>query len=561
MRPATSSIGSVLILAACLSPALGESRVTLTETKGNYTVDTGGGLVFAVSRANGDLTSMNYKGRECQAAPKDGARYSHYASGLDGDSKITADQDPAGHWAKITIEDDRIGLTHYYLARRGEAAIYMADFAMACPPPGEMRFIAYLDRAVFTHVPAASDNSRSDDGVEGKDVFRNTRTGATSSKFYGATPIIDGLVHGVTGEGIGCYMDMGRRETSSGGPFFRDIENQSGGKATEHYNYLFSGHTQTEPFRPGLKGPYALQFTDGPPPVRPDYAFVAGLGLKGYVPTSGRGTLGGKVSGVMTGHRATLALSNAAAQYWATPDAKGVYAIKDALPGDYVQTLYDVELAVARKGVTISAGRPTTSDIAAMRLVPPAVFRIGTWDGTPLGFLNADNINDHHPSDSCIKPFTAGNFVVGKSKPEEWPLAEWRDVNDGQRITFDVTSEQAKTPLTLRIGVTLTYVEGRPSIEVNAGTPQAWKGPAVEPSKQPEQSRGITRGTYRGNNDIFAFDLPPATLHAGTNTITIHVQGKSKAYPGFLSPNIVFDAIDLVTTADAAKAKASLPEK
>ena len=122
-----------------------------------------------------------------------------------------------------------------------------------------------------------------------------------------------------------------------------------------------------------------------------------------------------------------------------------------------------------------------------------------------------------------------------------------------------MTAEQAKTPLTLRIGVTLTYNDGRPQIEVNAGTPHAWKSALPEPSDQPKQSRGITRGTYRGNNDIFSFDIPPAALHAGTNTIDIHVEGGKKSYPGFLSPNIVFDAIDLVTTADAKKAAAAVP--
>ena len=130
----------------------------------------------------------------------------------------------------------------------------MATYAEKSPPPGEMRFIAYLNRDVFTHLPASSDISRADGGVEGKDVFRNSKTGTTYSKFYGATPIIDGGVHGVSGDGIGCFMNMGNRETSSGGPFFRDIENQSSGEAAEFYNYMFSGHTQTEPFRPGLKG-------------------------------------------------------------------------------------------------------------------------------------------------------------------------------------------------------------------------------------------------------------------------------------------------------------------
>ena len=72
-------------------------------------------------------------------------------------------------------------------------------------------------------------------------------------------------------------------------------------------------------------------------------------------------------------------------------------------------------------------------------------------------------------------------------------------------------------------------------------------------------SRSLTIGTYRGNNDIFSFDIPPHALHGGENTIDIHVENGKKSYPGFLSPNVVFDAIDLVTTADAKRAAATLP--
>jgi rhamnogalacturonan endolyase len=96
---------------------------------------------------------------------------------------------------------------------------------------------------------------------------------------------------------------------------------------------------------------------------------------------------------------------------------------------------------------------------------------------------------------------------------------------------------------------------------VNTGTPRAWKSALPESSNQPTHSRGITRGTYRGNNDIFSFDIPQSALQSGTNTIDIRVESGKKSFEGFLSPNIVFDAIDLVTTADAKEAAASLANK
>ena len=526
----------------------------LTEEKDNYVVDTGAGLTFSVSRVNGDITSMKYMGRECEAPYAKTNRNSHYASGLSKSSKFNTEQDPSGEWVKITVEDEGLGVTQYYIAKKGDPTIYLATYAEKLPSPGEMRYMFYLNREVLTNVPKPSDNSFSDSGVEGKDVFRNKENGHTTSKFYGSGNIIDRPVHGVSGDGIAVFLDMGNREHSSGGPFFRDIENQSSSDASEFYNYMYSGHTQTEPFRPGLKGPYAIQFTNGQAPTPPDYAFIAKLDLKGYVPASARGAVSGKVSEMREGGKATVALSSPAAQYWARPDASGHYTIKGVLPGTYTETLYDGELAAARKNVTVSAGQTSTSDIKPTLFIPPAIFRIGTWDGTPNEFLNADKIHDHHPSDSIMTPFTNGNFVIGESKDGQWPLGQWKDVNNDQRITFKLTAAQAKTPLTLRIGITIAYAEGRPQIDVNGG---AWKSPLPEPSDQPKQSRCITRGTFRGNNDIFAFDIPQNALHAGTNTIDIHVDGK-KSFDGFLSTDIVYDAIDLVTTADAKKAAESV---
>ena len=58
-------------------------------------------------------------------------------------------------------------------------------------------------------------------------------------------------------------------------------------------------------------------------------------------------------------------------------------------------------------------------------------------------------------------------------------------MNNDQRITFKLTAAQAKTPLTLRIGITIAYAEGRPQIDVNGG---AWTSPLPEPSDQPKEN-------------------------------------------------------------------------
>ena len=63
-------------------------------------------------------------------------------------------------------------------------------------------------------------------------------------------------------------------------------------------------------------------------------------------------------------------------------------------------------------------------------------------------------------------------------------------------------------------------------------------GPLTYPNE------GVTRGTWRGLNQIYNFSIPSGTLVAGTNTITINVISGSSG-DGFLSPNFVFDSVEL----------------
>lgn len=122
MRSRIASFCAVALAAAVLPTACSaDSRgFGLTELLDRFVVNTGAGLVFAVPRSNGDLISIQYGSRECEAPFAEAQRYSHYESGLSHSSIITAEKDPGGQWIKITIVDDKIGVTHYYIAHRGE---------------------------------------------------------------------------------------------------------------------------------------------------------------------------------------------------------------------------------------------------------------------------------------------------------------------------------------------------------------------------------------------------------------------------------------------------------
>jgi rhamnogalacturonan endolyase len=565
-------------VAAALVEALEERWLLsfgLTTTSTTYTVDTGAGLVFSVLIGGtvtstlhlGDLTSAVYNGTQTLAPYSLSGRYSHYEEGLSSATTFTATVDPNNQWILIACNDTGstgAGVIQYYLARNGYNTIYMASYAPGpnSPSPGEMRFITYTNPSVFTNIPAASNNSGGT-AIESSDVFGHP-DGTTSSKYYGEYRAIDTQTYGDTGSGIGVFMNIGNRETSSGGPFAKDIDFQN----NELYTYVFSGHSQTENFRPGLKGFYALEYTNGTTPAAPDYSFIDTLGagkyVTGYTGSSGRGTLVGKASGVPSSLQETVGLSNAADQYWASPNTTtGAYTISGILPGTYTETIYQGELAAGTQTVTIAAGQTTACNITDTLYTPPAantVFRIGTWDGTPLGFLNSNLITYMHPTDVRMSPWATDstgltNFIVGTTPDSSWPMAEWHGetsaapyVDTDNRITFTLTAAQAATLQTFRIGLT-RLDSARPNITVNSNWSSAIQGIATEPN-----SRGLTTGNWRGNNVTYSFNIPAGKLVAGTNTIDIYsVSGSTGTlYSGYH----IYDALDLVNTSSITNAPA-----
>jgi rhamnogalacturonan endolyase len=528
-----------------------ESRTLLsfgiTVSGSNYVVDTGADVVFRVARSNADITSITYRGNELTAPHSLTNRYSHYESGLSSThTTITTSVDPVQGTAILAATDSSLGVTQYYVAHNGDDVIYMASYAggNAPPTPGEMRYIFYLDRNKFYVDPASDINGRT--AIESSDIYADPSTGYTYSKYYSSQQNIYDLYHGVTGPGVGAFMMIGSREKGSGGPFFKDIFFQGTSAAEELYNYMYSGHEQTEPWRQGLQGPYALEITDGSDPAPLDYSFMDNLGITGWVPYAGRGSIGGYALGVPGNYTVTVGLANANAQYWTSPDSTGAYYLDSILPGTYTETVYANELAVGSQPVTITAGNFTYADISQTLSMPTPIWQIGTWDGTPNEFLNEPALETEHPSDSRLVPWNNVQFVIGSNVDGDWPAAQWKGVNNDNQIVFNLTPDQAAVPNTLRIGITDAYAGGRPQITVNAGQPYHWTSALPAPSSQPN-SRSITIGTYRGNNTTFLYNIPRSALVAGTNTIDISVNSGS-GYSGFLSAAIVYDAIDLLPT-------------
>ncbi len=524
----------------------------VTASSNDYTVDTGGGLVFKVNRVKtsragiGDIASLVYNGVELQGQTKG----SHIASGFSGlytnvtAVAVGAENVDADH-IKVTVNTG--GLYHYYIVQRNDNTIYMGTYIDAEPSVGEFRWITRLNGSLLTGVPPQSNLRDTDHTVESSDVF-GTAGGETRSKYYGNDRNFELGLRGVTGNNVGVFMAYDNREGSSGGPFYRDIMNQSGGD-TELYNYLNSGHNQTEPFRMGFHGPYALVFTNGGVPAMPDMSWVGNMGLVGYVGPSGRGAVSlAGIAGRDSHYPYMVGFANAGAQYWAGADAADGHMSKGGIkPGTYTMTVYKNELAVDQRQVTVSAGATTALASVAIVADPSKtapLWRIGDWDGSPKEFLNADKVNAMHPSDVRVSYWTPADYLVGSSTAATgFPAYQWKDVNGNMNVRFNLRASQLSAASTyqLRIGITAAYNGARPQVRING-----WTSAIPAASSQPK-SRSITVGTYRGNNASFVYTVPASELVVGQNVLTIFpVSGT--AGTGFLSPGYSYDAVDFIKT-------------
>ncbi|WP_411735595.1 rhamnogalacturonan lyase B N-terminal domain-containing protein [Paenibacillus sp. M2] len=524
----------VMIATAAVYPASTGHAATInvTDNGTRIEVNTGSGLVYVVNKTNGDIISAKMNGTELNSN-----RGSHIGSGLGSSANVTWNTSPSGSTVLITVSTST--LTHYYASRGGENIIYMATHITAQPSIGELRYIFRGNGSVLTGVPANSNNRGNTGAIESQDVF-GFANGQSASKYYGNDQAKDLSVRGVTGNGVGVFMAYGNREKSSGGPFFRDIQFQSGTE-TEVYNYMNSGHAQTENWRLGLHGPYALIFTTGGTPSVPDFSWMSGLNLQGWVSSRGNVVLNG-LSGMDTGYAYTIGFANSNAQYWVGTSSSGAAAKYSMIPGTYTMTAYKGELAVYTETVNVTAGQTTTLNTRTINNDPSQasnIWRIGNWDGTPREFLNGQTIPIRHPSDSRNPSWGPVTYATG-SATNRFPAIQFRGQNSPTTITFNVNASQAASSHTLNIGITAAYNNGRPSVTVNG---HALTNPAA--SSQPN-SRSFTIGTYRGNNTTFSWNVPASYFVNGSNTIKITPISGSSDLGNWLSAGWVYDCVELL---------------
>jgi rhamnogalacturonan endolyase len=530
-------LAALLLICHNASAAFG-----VTKSGSSFVVNNGANLVFTITSA-GDMSSCKYKGTELN----DTSKASCIASGL-GASSVTATTN-GGNVIIIKCTSTALGgtITHYYIVQSGVDNIYMATYPTAEPSVGELRYIFRGQFNVLPNGPADSNNNGNTGAIESTDIFGHSN-GQTTSKYYGSARAKDLTVQGATGSGVGVFTAFGNRESSTGGPFVRDIENQGDGSGSDQeiYNYMNSGHHialtisgQLENFRVNvLHGPYAFCFTTGGTPSVPGMTFIANLGLTGYVSSSGRGTVHGSASGLDSGASGMVGFANSTAQYWTTVSS-GSYTCSGMKPGTYTATLYQGELGIGSGSAAVTAGGNTTLNISGSSpTTTSTIWRIGTWDGTPNEFLNGQTIMIRHPSDSRNPSWGPVTYAVG-SAINKFPAVQFRGDNSPTTVTFSLTSTQAGSAHTLKIGITDAYENGRPSVTIN-GHALSVPGIPTEPS-----DRSFTTGTYRGNNTTFSWSVPSSDFVTGANTMTITPASGSSDSGPWLSAAFAYDCLEL----------------
>ncbi|MFJ9124547.1 rhamnogalacturonan lyase B N-terminal domain-containing protein [Streptomyces sp. NPDC102340] len=542
---AAAATAATAAVAGPLSPTASAASFGYSDDGSNYVVDTGAGLVFKVSKANGDLTSLSYKGVEYQGY---GGKNSHIESGL-GASSVGVKQ--SGSTILISVAYGT--LLHYYAARSGENNVYVwtnkADTSVSAT-----RFILRVKAGLFLNDQPDS-YTYAPTTIEASDVFAKA-DGQTRSKHYSKLRVIDYDHVGWSAGGVGLWVVRSNHEKASGGPFYRSLLRHQSADGGGLYEILYYGQNQTESERFGLQGPYVIALTDGGAPSSSlypgniDTSWADSLGMSGYVAASARGRVAGVgISGRDTSHAYTVGIANSTAQYWGSARASdGYFSIAKVLPGTYTLTVFKGELAVHTGSVTVTAGATTTVNTIAIPATndpsnATAIWRINDWNGTPSGFKNADLMTYAHPSDVRAASWT-GNVVVGSgTETSAFPCYLWKDVNSGVVVYFKLTAAQAAAAHTLRIGVTTAYANGRPQVVVN----DTWTSAIPTPPTQPA-TRSLTNGSYRGNNHTFTYSVPASAWQTDTgayNTLKIQVVSGSGT-TAYLSAGTAIDAIDLL---------------
>lgn len=212
----------------------------------NYVIDTNANLVVKVSKTNGDMTSIMYRGVEYSGQS---GKYSHVESGLGG-STVTIRQFSDPNVIKVNI---RYGtLKHDLVFRYGNPNVYIfmnkADTSVTVS-----RYIVRVPPNIFTNDLNTDTDWIPDNAgaIESGDVNAISSNRHSYSKHYSGYKYgrtIDYDFIGYTNRNVGMYMIRSNHEKASGGPFFRSLVRRGGSGGPDLYD-IYHYNMGTSPLR------------------------------------------------------------------------------------------------------------------------------------------------------------------------------------------------------------------------------------------------------------------------------------------------------------------------
>ncbi|BCS19875.1 uncharacterized protein APUU_20307A [Aspergillus puulaauensis] len=518
--------------------ATGALAISVDTGNGTLVVDTGGDLVVTFNSDDCDITSIKYQGTEYQNEPN----YSHLASGLGSGTSVEYDTIDDSVVVSCSVSKDELDLTQYYIFLDGAPTIYLGTSTVSNPEVGELRFIFRLQGLQGAYPTGNVSDTRVGTVIESEDIWETD--GETRAKHYSAERFIDDQIHCAYGDVYACLIKPIRGyEASTGGPFYRDIRlNLIEDDCHDVSYYMNHGDFPWDVVRTGFHGPYIFTFADSlPEPGDFDYSFIENLGLEGYLGDGERGIVVGTASGTSSDFPVVVHWYNDDYQQWVYAESDGSFESPLLAPGTYTQAFYQDELLAGNTTVTVKAGATATATITATNPIitedRTKIFQLGDYDGRPVGFLNADKQHHMHVSDERMGAWDTPTFVVGTSSDDEFPMAIFQDINNDREIEFDLESA-VNTATHFRIGTTLSFYYGEPTVQVNNYTCEDFPNPNAS------GGRGITKGMTHGDMTVYTCEIPSGTLVAGTNSVTLGVTA-SKDGSSWLSPNYILDFVEL----------------
>jgi rhamnogalacturonan endolyase len=581
---------------------------------------TNGLVAFTLNKSSGGMTSLQLHGHELIGHggsaywDMNDSAFGFFTLGSSDQANTTyAVNCPAnGSYIDVSITHkgssaEPMGVSQHYVLQPGVAAIHLFTVVSHSSSLGsdsiaQFRFVMRGDPTIFTNA-SVEDDPIGPAWRQSASTFPTPQQLAIAPAVQDATYDLQGLnsqypkryytkydwsayyrdhvLHGFYGNGYGAWMTMEHNESFNGGPTHQDLTVHQTSSAPALLNMEQGAHfggpsivatgNWTKTY-----GPYLLYFntgTDGTmlrndalqyATVKWDQAFYDALGMTGYVTSSQRSTITGKVT-LSTGDSmsgSTVVLSDNATdftqtwegyQYWASVKANGTFSIAGVRAGTYRLSVYRPRYFGDFHIDNITVAAATTYRVPTQVWTPRTfgqqLWQIGTPDRTSFEFRNGVNFRNYGNQLLFPQQFPNGvNFVIGQSRSAtDWNYVQYQQLNGVTQPDWTVQFNMANAP---KAGSTATLtialagwsldaprpptIPGSFTVIVNGVKQPAWNFPTD--ATDAASYRSAASGGYHLNYMQFSAS---SLLKAGTNTLAFRINDGSTTAIN----NVQYDAL------------------